>query len=231
MKMHKTGLIGAIAAVAVAGGVMANPVTYNFTQISGDNTGLTGNEFSVTISHTAGGGFGTVDFLFEFNHTPPPELENARIGDVAFSVGANQFISEPSFDAFVLPANTAGQGLPGGGNHGLRVQQGALADAGGFYFSEGTGVANNGSWLVTFTLQQSFSNLMDAIQSGFNNFGDFQSGDFTIGLRGKGLDGGASAEFAMTGDPGDPSIIPLPAPIWMGLAGLAGIMVIRRRRA
>ena len=61
---------------------------------------------------------------------------------------------------------------------------------------------------------------------GFQGQGDNLSGSFIQFLfspDANGFDGGTNVDVII-------SVIPLPAPVWMGLAGLAGIVVIRRRR-
>ena len=236
MNKIRNGIFGLCAIAAATCIAQADPVTYNFANNIGNNTATTGAEFSMTITNLGGN---VAEFTLA-NAGPAGSAitgiwfyDGVILGGTALIDIDNSNVSGVFEENKGTPNN-----LPGGNAYGLTNTTRE------FYTASGAGGINNGiytgQWLtITMEFEGTFQGLLDALESGFNvtKQNKFQTGDLVIGIQVQGLENGGSDQFLMTGDlndpnsPGDPSIIPLPAPVWMGLAGLAGIMVIRRRRA
>lgn len=206
-------------ALGIAATATATSVTYDFSHNIGGNTSYTGTEFTVTVSDL---GNSLASFVFH-NHGPASSAITGIYFYGSAVDGSTASIDHSDTTGYFpnnagAPANLAG-GIPYG-----------LSSPSFYSKAQGiNGIRGGQSLTITMELTGTFADLISAIDSGLDitKKNKFSAGDFAIGLHVQGLPG--SDQYLM-GTETEMSVIPLPAPVWMGLTGLLAVVVIRRRR-
>jgi hypothetical protein len=209
--------VAASAAFMVAGAAEATSSTYNFYNITGNSPvdAAAGEmQLSVTISD-----YGPGQVLFTFHNSGPSAMS---ITDVYFDDGsllaladlidADQNGGDAGVD-FTQDASPAD--LPGGGQK-FNTTAGFSADSDS-PMTQQSGVNPGETLGVIFDLQAglNYSDVISALALGY------EEGGLVIGIHVQGFDGGGSESFT--------TMIPLPTPALLGLAGLAPVAIRRRR--
>lgn len=223
MKNRKIGILSFVGA-AVAGMLcMAAPASasslqYDFSNNIGNNTSYSGAEFTMTVNDLGGN---LVSFVFHNNGPAGSAITGIYFYDgvILGNTGSidNSTISGNFVENSGSPAN-----LPGGNPYGL-----TNATKEFYSHSQGiNGIAAGEYLTITMEIQGTFQDLQNAIESaqGLSQSNPFQSGMLVVGLHVQGLPGSDQYLNSTT-------IIPLPAAVWMGLAGIMGVVAVRRRFA
>lgn len=231
MKVNRKFGFGAALGVAVAAVVgmtasaSATTLYYDFSNNIGGSPGSeSGASFSLAVTNNFDG---TASFTFGNS------LADSSITGIWF------------YDGVVMdPSNASITGNLTGNINNWNVNSGSPGDLPGItdYFGQGGGPnfpatlelysAINGfedgirfgdDLTVTVDLSVSFNTMIQMLEAGFGIGSGFNSDDhFVIGIQVQGLEDGGSAQYVV-------NVIPLPAPVWMGLAGLVGVVAMRRR--
>lgn len=216
MRSVTSGLAALGAAGAFAIAVGASGATYSFTNITGNSvTDAAAGESQLRVDVID---FGGGQVLFEFYHAGVTQM---TISEIYFDDGHLLGI------ASIIDRDTTGEtgvdfsqganppNLPGGQAVNFNVTAGFLADADNPAPKWGVGVGERIG--IVFNLINGFG-FTDVIE-------DLADGSLRIGMHVIAFGGGGSESFIHT----PPTIIPLPAPALLGLAGLAPIAIRRRR--
>lgn len=204
--------------LCVAAPASASSLQYDFANNIGGNTSYTGAEFTMTVNDLGGN---MVSFVFHNNGPAGSAITGIYFYDgvILGNTGVidNSTISGHFNENQGNPAN-----LPGGNPYGL-----TNATKEFYSHSQGINGIKAGEYLtITMQINGTFADLQNAIESaqGLSQSNPFQSGMLVVGLHVQGLPD--SDQFLNT-----TTVIPLPAPVWMGLAGLIGVAAVRRRLA
>jgi hypothetical protein len=213
--------IGVVAALGF--GAAAHAETYTFKNITNNNsTDASAGEAQLRVDVEA---YGTNQVLFTFYHIGTVQMS---ITDVYFDDGTLLGIADlidadqNGGDAGVDFSTGASPGnLPGGNPVGFQATAGFTADSDSPAFHNG--VAPGETLGVIFDLKagKDFQSVIDALAIGF------PEGGLVIGIHVQGFEGGGSEAFITYGG----EMIPLPAGVTLGAAGLAPLALRRRRRA
>lgn len=126
------------------------------------------------------------------------------------------------FGASFIGGGAVPGNLPGGNNLSPAFNATAVfsADAQG---NPANGLDTAADWLeMDFILAagKTFNSVVDAINNG----------DLRLGLHVRSIGTSGQSDAFVNGNPPPSNVVPLPPAVWAGLAGLAGVAVIRRRR-
>lgn len=229
-RFGRAALPRAVAAAVLAFGAAqasASTLTYDFSNnISGDPGSETGAGFTLEVSHIAGTGNGQAAFTFTNNsHVAGSAITGIYFYDgVVLGNGATVTNDGTSFaENTGAPAELPGiNDYFGGGGPNFPATKEFYTKVQGI----NGGVFNGDSVTITIDLAVDFSHMIQMLEAGFGIGSNFDHTEhFVIGVFVQGLEDGGSAQYVV-----DITPIPLPAPVWMGLAGLAGVVVLRRRR-
>lgn len=212
--------IAIIAALAIGQSAQAQSTMFSFGNISYNspqNAG-TADQFSLEVTTTSlvDGDLGPSQVAFIFRNDGPADSAITRIyfeeNDLLGDAEVNNLNGWSNFGQGGAPLN------PPGGN-GLETPFATSVN----FTSSGNpqnGVNPGEAVEIVFDLApgMTYIDLIAAIEQGMT---DPDSSSLRIAMHVQAFDNGGSESFIVT--------VPLPAPIWMGLAGLAGIVVLRRR--
>ena len=222
MKNLSLGLAAALCCGAMAvNQANAAMQTFGFSNITGNdiNDAMAGEaQLSVTISDE-GVGAGQVAFIFT-NVGP----DSMSITDVYFDDGSLLGIASIINGSGVAFSQGASPGdLPGGNSVGFMATAGFTADSDPP--AQPNGVNPGETLTIVFNLiaGQTYADVIAAMGIGFGE------GGLVIGIHVQGFAGGGSEAFITDGPPDE--MVPLPAGVALGLAGLAPVMIRRRRQS
>ena len=223
--MHCRTALGFGVAAALAAAAGADAGTYSFVNITNNNAAdAAAGESQLRVDVDA---YGTNQVLFTFYHVGSTRM---AITDVYFDDGTllgladlidadqNGGDSGVDFSTGASPGN-----LPGGNGVGFQATAGFTADSDAPTFHNG--VAPGETLGVIFDLKagKTYASVLEALAIGF------PEGGLVIGVHVQGFEGGGSEAFITNG--GGMEIVPLPAGVTLGAAGLAPLALRRRRRA
>ncbi len=216
-----------VAGLVVASGALSASAAsvYGFKNITtnGNANAQNGSSYSMTVTDEgSSGGFNFVSFLFENAVAGNPNPDSSITG-IWFYDGAllDATMSVTSSAGVSITGPAGGGPLPGGSAYGLpNTEWDFKASSSG-----SPGGVNPGEWVkVTFQLKigKDFNDVISSLTSGLTM--PFTPGvDLVVGIHVQSLNDGQSNSFVNT------ALIPLPPAAWMGLAGLLGVGVFRRR--
>jgi hypothetical protein len=205
-------VVAASTLVALTGVAEASPVTVGFTRITNNGPTNPAAQLSCVISDAGGG---TVDFKFLNNVGIASSITDVYFDDGTLLAIAS--ISQSSGVSFSTPASPGD--LPGGGAVNFNTTAGFSVDSNSP--TAPNGVDGGAEWMtVNFTLQgaQTFADTVASLQDG----------SLRIGLHVQAIGNNGESEGFVNNPP--TVLIPLPTTAALGMAGLAGL-AIRRRRA
>jgi hypothetical protein len=218
MKMRVLA-VGIVALAGSAVSALGATVNFGFTRITANAAQNVASQFNVAVSDVSGqpdqvtfkftNAVGIASSISEIYYDDRSPLQLLTLNATLVQVGC-------SFSGGgANPGN-----LPGGASltPAFNAIQSFSADAVGNP-SVGIDTASD-SLTMRFTLQPgaSFASVINAMNVG----------TLRIGLHVRSI--GTQGESDGFVNSGNPPVIPLPAAAWMGLAGLAGIAIVRRRR-
>ena len=222
--------IAVVGALGLASAASASSIkTYNFSNNIGGTPGSeSGAGFTLTVEKLTGG---QVAFTFyNDSHVDGSSITGIYFYDgVVFEPTTADLDGNPGkLDAWNSNSGAPGH-LPGDTSYfgpdssaTLELWSGALQQGG---IKNGIGVGQHLIVKVDLLDDVSFTDMINMLEAGFG-IADGEAFDplkhFVIGIQVQGLDGDGSAQYVV-------HLIPLPAPVLMGLAGLFGVAVLRRR--
>lgn len=227
MSIRVATLVGAGLCAAIAGS--AYGTTYSFVNVTGnDVANAASGEAQLSVDVTS---YSATQVLFTFKNVGASAMS---IADVYFDDGALLGLAflidadDNGGDAGVDFSPGASPGnLPGGNAINFNTTSGFLADSDPPTQPNGV---NPGETLgVVFNLigGQTLADVIAALNLGLANPGVDVTGGLRIGIHVQGFANGGSESF-VNGPPDTPPV-PLPAPVALGLAGLAPLALRRRR--
>ncbi len=219
--MHFKALIATVCAVGAAAVAHAGTTTLSFFQIPSTNGNVNiASQLSVDVDPVAGM-MDKVDFTFKNNVGVSSSISEVYFDagstmDTIFDTGAieNQMGTSFSYGSAAPPV------LPGGASISpvFETTMGFLADAQG---NPSVGVSTATDFLtirIMLKAGSTFSDVLDGLNDGSIRLG--------MHIRSIGANGGSDAYVSQP----PTTMIPLPSAAGLGLAGLAGMGMSRRRR-
>lgn len=223
MARFKGLVAGLVVASCALSASAANVYGFKNITTNGSANAQNGSSYSMTVTDEgSSGGFNFVSFLFKNavagNPNPGSSITGIWFYDGALLGAVMTIQNGPGVD---MDPGNGNQNLPGGADYGLPNGSWDFRSLSG----GSTDGVNAGEWVkITFQLKigKDFNDVISSLTSGLTM--PFNSGtDLVVGIHVQSLDGGQSNSFVNT------ALIPLPPAAWMGLAGLFGVAVFRRR--
>jgi hypothetical protein len=209
------GTTAIIAASVIAGTATADSIDISFAGLSQNRGTDVANQLNMNVARVDG-----TNAFVDFTFTNTVGVVSS-LTDVFFSDGPprslfTSFIVSQSGADFTWDWFSNGE-FDGGDDVGFNVTSSFMADDS----SLSNGLDHSADQLVVrgiFRWGVGFDDLIERIERGV----------FRVGLHVKGIDGTTNGSFLSTSG-GTPAAIPLPSAATLGLAGMAGLAVRRRR--